>query len=122
MNRKLVAALEKITAALSKQSLLSKFDRIFKDPDFTDSVLEHASEVGHGDSEFFDQEELENLDIDVSSNYKKFKKTFNPKFEQGKLVVWRSVNTEEIKEPLGVYWTWDKKFAKSYWSGWNPCF
>jgi len=97
--------------------MLAEFAEILKSPDFEEYLCDFHSEVGHGDSDFFEpSDEDQDIYDDLDGKFKKFKSVFNPTFENGKLLLWREIKAAKVKTThAGTSWTWDKDFAHSPW-------
>lgn len=107
-----------IAETMTRESLLRDFDRARKDENFHESLWDMHTEVGHGETEDWEpmDEDFESVHGDLDKKFEEFKKSFKPKFENGKLVIWRAIVASKINmEHVGTSWSWLKEGAQSYW-------
>jgi len=122
-----IAAKYKVIAGLNKQSLLTAFKESIDSGDIKDALEEfHHEYMSH---QQYDDDEDEHLGDDemyertldyLDKRWQKFKTNFKADFLDGRLVVWREVKLKTSKDKIntdkvGVYWSWDKEKAQSWW-------
>jgi len=108
---------------MNKGTLLKAFKEVIDSGDIYGALEDfHYEYTSHPstspDDHAFDEDMYEEAVEALEKRWKKFSAAFKPEFESSRLVVWRQLLLGDKKlknNGVGVYWSWTKEKARSWW-------